>query len=117
MTEGTAVRPVGRTALEDLLRELVPPVLGALVRRYGDLADAEDAVQEALLAAATQWPTEGLPDDPCSWLLAVAARRLTDRWRSDAARRRREDDIALREPPAPPVVSDQDDSLRLLFLC
>src|SRR6266542_504218 len=117
MTEGTAVRPVGRTALEDLLRELVPSVVGALVRRYGDLPDAEDAVQEALLAAATQWPAEGLPSEPRGWLVAVAMRRLTDRWRSDQARRRREDEGTVGEPVVPAEVSDEDDSLRLLFLC
>jgi RNA polymerase sigma factor (sigma-70 family) len=104
-------------AVEDLLRELAPQVLGVLVRRYRDFADAEDAVQEALLAAATQWPTEGLPDNPRSWLIAVAGRRLTDRWRSDEARRRREQLAAVLEPAAPPAVPDQDDSLTLLFLC
>jgi RNA polymerase sigma factor (sigma-70 family) len=106
-----------RTAVEDLLRELALQVLGVLVRRYGDFADAEDAVQEALLAAATQWRAEGLPDNPRGWLIAVAVRRLTDRWRSDEARRRREDLAAVREPAAPPEVSDEDDSLPLLFLC
>jgi len=107
----------GRTAIEDLLRELAPQVLGVLVRRYGDLADAEDAVQDALLAAATQWPAEGPSDNPRGWLIAVAVRRLTDRWRSDEARRRREDQGAVRETAAPPEVSDQDDSLRLLSSC
>ena len=106
-----------RTTVEDLLRELAPQALGVLVRRYGDFADAEDAVQEALLAAARQWPAEGLPDNPRGWLIAVAARRLTDLRRSDEARRRREDLAALREPAVPPVVSGEDDSLRLLFLC
>jgi RNA polymerase sigma factor (sigma-70 family) len=106
-----------RTAVEDLLRELAPQVLSVLVRRYGDLADAEDAVQEALLAAATQWPTEGLSDNPRSWLIAVALRRLTDRWRSDEARRHREDLDAMREPAAPSEVSDEDDSLSVLFMC
>src|SRR5205807_6677865 len=79
--------------------------------------DAEDAVQEALLAATVQWPAEGLSENPRGWLIAVAVRRLTDRWRSDEARRRREDLGALYEPAAPPEVSDQDDSLPLLFLC
>jgi RNA polymerase sigma factor (sigma-70 family) len=104
-------------ALEELLRELAPRVLGALVRRYGDLADAEDAVQEALLAAATRWPAEGLPANPRGWLVAVAVRRLTDLWRSDEARRRREDLGAAGEPAAAPEVSDEDDSLPLLFMC
>ena len=106
-----------RTAVEDLLRELAPQVLGVLVRRYGDFADAEDAVQDALLAAATQWPAEGLPDNPRGWLLAVAVRRLTDNWRSEEARRRREELAAVRDPAAPSEVSDQDDSLPLLFMC
>ncbi|MDB5074181.1 MAG: uncharacterized protein JWO42_360, partial [Chloroflexi bacterium] len=69
-----------RTAIEDLLRELAPQVLGVLMRRYGDFTDAEDAVQEALLAAATRGPAEGLPDSPHGWLIAVAVRRLTDSW-------------------------------------
>jgi RNA polymerase sigma factor (sigma-70 family) len=107
----------GSTALEELLRELAPQVLGVLVRRCGDLADAEDAVQEALLAAATQWPAEGVSVNPRAWLIAVAARRLTDRWRSDEARRRREDEGAARETAAPPEVSSEDDSLQLLFMC
>jgi len=106
-----------RTAVEELLRELSPQILGVLVRRYRDFAGAEDAVQEALLAAATQWPAEGLPSDPRGWLIAVAVRRLTDKWRSDEARRRREELGAVREPAAPPEVSEKDDSLSLLFLC
>ena len=106
-----------RTVVEELLRELAPQVLGVLVRRYGDLADAEDAVQEALLAAATQWPTGGLPDNPRSWLIAVAVRRLADEWRRDKARRRRENLGAVRELASPPKLSDEDDSLTLLFLC
>jgi RNA polymerase sigma factor (sigma-70 family) len=106
-----------RTAVEDLLRELAPQALGVLVRRYGDFVDAEDAVQEALLAGARQWPAEGLPDNPRGWLIAVAARRFADLRRSDEARRRREDLAARHEPAVPPVVSAEDDSLRLLFLC
>jgi RNA polymerase sigma factor (sigma-70 family) len=106
-----------RTDVEDLLRGLAPQVLGVLVHRYGDFADAEDAVQEALLAGARQWPAEGLPDNPRGWLIAVAARRFADLRRSDEARRRREDLAARHEPAVPPVVSGEDDSLRLLFLC
>lgn len=75
---------------EDLLRELAPRALGALVRRYGDFADCEDAMQEALLAAATTWPAEGQPDNPPGWLIRVASRRLANQYRGDAARRRRE---------------------------
>jgi RNA polymerase sigma factor (sigma-70 family) len=103
--------------VEDLLRQLGPQVLGAVARRYGDLADAEDSVQEALLAAATQWPDDGVPDDPRAWLTTVAARRMTDRLRRDGARRMREVAVAAREPVDPPSVPDRDDSLTLLFLC
>ena len=71
-------------------RPHAPRVLGALVRRYGDLDAAEDAVQEALLAASRQWPVEGVPDDPAAWLVTVASRRLVDARRSDLARSRRE---------------------------
>jgi RNA polymerase sigma factor (sigma-70 family) len=105
------------SGVEDLLREFAPQVLGAVARRYGDLADAEDAVQEALLAAATQWPAEGVPDDPRAWLTTVAARRMTDRLRRDGARRRREAVAASREPAEPLPVPDRDDSLTLLVLC
>jgi RNA polymerase sigma factor (sigma-70 family) len=106
------------SSVEDLLRELAPHVLGAVARRYGDIDDAEDAVQEALLAAAAQWPAEGLPDNPPGWLIAVAARRMTDRLRNEDARRRREVVAASREPAhGPPPVPDRDDSLMLLFLC
>ncbi len=102
--------------IEDLLRELAPQVLGVLARRHGQFDAAEDAVQEALLAAALQWPADGVPDNPRSWLLAVASRRLVDEWRSESARRRREENAALLdvEPPAAPA---DDDTLTLLFLC
>jgi RNA polymerase sigma factor (sigma-70 family) len=106
-----------RTDVEDLLRELAPRVLGVLVRRCGDFDDAEDAVQEALLAAATRWPAEGLPGNPRGWLVTVGARRLTDMWRADQARRNREDLTAAREPGTPPEPSHRDDSLALFFLC
>ncbi|MGW4534150.1 RNA polymerase sigma factor [Nocardia sp. NPDC004340] len=86
------------TAIEDLLRELAPQVLGALVRRYGDFDAAEDALQEALLAAATQWPAEGLPDNPRGWLIQVGARRMVDAIRADSARRNRETADAIRDP-------------------
>src|ERR1700683_3523 len=79
---------------EDLLRGLAPQVLGALVRRYGHFDTAADATQEALIAAARQWPDEGIPDNPRAWLITVAARRLTDLLRAEAARRRREDTVA-----------------------
>ncbi|WP_328727557.1 RNA polymerase sigma factor [Streptomyces sp. NBC_00259] len=110
---------------EDLLRSLAPQVLGVLTRRYGDFAAAEDAVQEALLAAALQWPEEGLPRSPRGWLIQVASRRMTEHVRSEQARRRREDLAAGREPAdhwtAPAADSDagadQDDTLTLLFMC
>ncbi|HEY8474786.1 MAG TPA: sigma-70 family RNA polymerase sigma factor [Natronosporangium sp.] len=101
--------------VEGLLRELAPQALGAVVRRFGHFDTAEDAVQEALLAAATQWPREGIPDHPRSWLITVAARRLTDLLRSERARQRREEQWAA-QPPGPPV-PDADDTLILLFMC
>ncbi|MFH8989898.1 RNA polymerase sigma factor [Streptomyces sp. NPDC017940] len=111
--------------VEDLLRLHAPQVLGALVRRYGHFDEAEDAVQEALLAAAGAWPDGGVPDNPRGWLIKVASRRLTDQLRSDAARRRREENAALLAPrdafTAPPPgearAPSQDDTLTLLFLC
>ena len=102
--------------IEELLRELAPQVLGVLARRHGQFDAAEDAVQEALLAAAVQWPADGVPDNPRSWLLAVASRRLVDEWRSESARRRREESTALLEVDRPPP-PDEDDTLTLLFLC
>ncbi|WP_307665724.1 RNA polymerase sigma factor [Streptomyces sp. V1I1] len=109
----------------DLLRELAPQVVGVLTRRFRDFDAAEDAVQEALLAAATQWPAEGLPQNPRGWLIQVASRRMTEQVRSEQARRRREDLAARREPAdrqsAPSSDSDdvveQDDTLTLLFMC
>ena len=100
---------------EDLLRRLAPQVLGALVHRYGQFDACEDAVQEALLAAAVQWPDAGLPEHPHAWLLTVATRRLTDEVRAEQSRRRREDAVAAEPPPGP--VADDDDTLALLFLC
>jgi RNA polymerase sigma factor (sigma-70 family) len=103
--------------IEDLLRELAPQVLGALVRRSGQFDACEDAVQEALLAAARQWPAEGTPDNPRAWLLTVASRRLTDQLRSETARRRREETAAALELPVQSEPSAHDDTLTLLFLC
>ncbi|MFB7495650.1 RNA polymerase sigma factor [Streptomyces sp. NPDC056161] len=100
---------------EDLLRELTPQVLGTLVRRYGQFEGCEDAVQEAVLAAAVQWPAEGVPDNPRGWLLTVASRRLVDQARSDRARRARESAAATEVVPED--VPDTDDTLVLLFLC
>ncbi|WP_422750644.1 RNA polymerase sigma factor [Micromonospora sp. WMMD1219] len=110
--------------VEDLLRTLAPQVLGMLVRRHGQFYACEDAVQEALLAAAVQWPEQGLPDHPRSWLVTVATRRLTDEWRSEHARREREVAVAVRQPAyaavAPPADEEPpgaDDTVKLLFLC
>jgi predicted RNA polymerase sigma factor len=102
---------------ESLLRLLAPRALGAVVRRYGNFADAEDAVQEALAAAATTWPTEGEPDNPLGWLIRVASRRMAEQFRRDEARRRREDLAASwsMDPPDPGV--GQDDTLILIFMC
>jgi RNA polymerase sigma factor (sigma-70 family) len=113
-----------QAGVEDLLRELAPQVLGALVRRYGQFHLCEDASQEALLAAAMQWPADGLPENPRGWLITVASRRLMDQVRSEQSRRSREGLIAVATPPSellgapadaePP---DRDDSLALLFGC
>ncbi|GFE91559.1 RNA polymerase sigma factor [Steroidobacter agaridevorans] len=108
---------------EHLLRELAPQVLGAVMRRYRNLNSCEDAVQEALIAAATQWPDEGVPHNPRGWLLQVALRRMTDTVRSEIARRNREA-VAMEDSPlvvAPALYSepeiDPDDTLVLLFMC
>jgi RNA polymerase sigma factor (sigma-70 family) len=101
---------------EQIWRDLTPQVLGALVRRYGHFESCEDAVQEALLAAAAQWPEQGVPDEPKTWLIRVASRRLVDILRNEEARRHRED--AVRVPDvAPEPAPSADDSLTLLFLC
>ncbi|NUO41486.1 MAG: RNA polymerase sigma factor [Streptomyces sp.] len=110
---------------EDLLRRHAPQVLGALVRRYGHFDSAEEAVQEALLAAAEQWPRTGVPDTPRGWLIKVGARRLTDALRAEESRRAREEKAAALAPrdafTAPPPGADraprEDDTLTLLFLC
>jgi RNA polymerase sigma factor (sigma-70 family) len=112
------------SSVADLLRELAPQVLGVLVRRAGDFAAAEDAVQDALISAAEQWPARGLPDSPRAWLIHVAERRLTDQRRSESARRRREqrhagEEELLQEPAADggDAESQRDDTLLLLFMC
>lgn len=112
------------TATEDVLRPLAPQVLGALVRRYGHFDLAEDAVQEALLAAVKQWQDSGLPSDPRRWLIAVASRRLTDLLRAEQARRRREEKVSRWTLPADRAApgadhspADADDTLTLLVLC
>jgi RNA polymerase sigma factor (sigma-70 family) len=108
-----------------LLRDLAPQVLGAIARRHGDFAAAEDAVQEALIAAAQQWPANGIPANPGGWLHHVALRRLTDQLRAEVARRRREDAVAgeawaewaFVPPPDAEIGAERDDALVLLFMC
>jgi predicted RNA polymerase sigma factor len=109
---------------EDLLRQLAPQVLGALVRRYGHFDTAEEATQEALLAASAQWPEDGIPDHPRGWLITVASRRLTDLLRSEQARQRREERVAQwtlpdhwLAPAADSPAAGSDDTLVLLFMC
>jgi RNA polymerase sigma factor (sigma-70 family) len=119
------VTPPSDAAVENLLRELAPQVLGAMLRRHRDFHAAEDAVQEALLAAARQWREAVLPENPRGWLIQVAARRMVDQVRSEEARRRREDLAATQMPadertaagPGSGTPTDRDDTLRLLFLC
>lgn len=111
-------------AVEGLLRQLAPQVLGAMLRRYGHFDIAEDATQEALLAASLQWPKDGAPENPRGWLITVASRKLTDVLRSEQARQRREDTVARwrlsdewSAPPADAPATDSDDTLILLFMC
>jgi RNA polymerase sigma factor (sigma-70 family) len=112
--------------IDGLLRQLAPQVLATIARRNSQFDAAEDAVQEALLAAAQQWPETGIPDNPRGWLVTVAQRRLTDQMRADVARQRRESAAAALLPPeawhvpAPDVddtAPDEDDALTLLYLC
>lgn len=111
--------------IDRLLRELAPQVLGVIARRHGDFATAEDAVQEALIAAAVQWQSQGTPRNPRGWLYHVALRRLTDQLRSEVSRRRREAvvgsellaDWAFVPSPDRDVAMERDDTLVLLFMC
>ena len=107
--------------IEQLLRELTPQVLGTVVRRFRDFAAAEDAVQEASLAAAMQWPREGVPNNPRAWLTQVAFRRMTDQIRSDSARRSRESELVREQDvtiePDVDIAPHDDDTLVLLFMC
>ena len=108
--------------IEALLRELAPQVLVTLVRQHRQLDACEDATQEALVAAVTQWPKDGVPKQPGAWLLTVARRSLIDQWRSDSARRQREGRAADAEPSRGPSdideqPPDRDDTLALLFMC
>jgi RNA polymerase sigma factor (sigma-70 family) len=107
---------------EHLLRDLAPQVLGVLLHRFRDFSEAEDAAQESLIAAANQWPHEGLPDNPRAWLIRVATRRMTDRMRSERARLNRETEAAAEQSlfviPNLDLESDaHDDTLTLLFMC
>ncbi len=111
---------------QHLMRDLAPQVLGVMVRRYRDFAACEDAVQEALIAAAAQWPREGVPDNPRGWLIHVAVRRLTDAVRAESARRHREE-LTVSLVPADEQIAlaadaeggaaERDDTLELLFRC
>jgi RNA polymerase sigma factor (sigma-70 family) len=110
---------------EHLLRELAPQVLGAVIRRFSDFAASEDAVQEALISAATQWPRDGLPENPRGWLIQVASRRIADHVRAEAARRHREEIVVSLVPPEEQLAramdeqdtAERDDTLDLLFMC
>lgn len=111
-----------KSSIEELLRELTPQVLGIVARRFRDFAAAEDAVQEAAIAAAAQWPRDGLPENPRAWLTRVASRRMTDQIRSESARRRRETELALdpaltQESIGIEIGPQEDDTLILLFMC
>jgi len=115
-------QPSSHVSLEHLLRDLTPQVLGTVVRRFHDFAAAEDAVQEASLAAALQWPRDGFPDNPRAWLTQVAFRRMADHIRSEVARRRRENELvqetaSTSELPNLESGSPEDDTLVLLFMC
>ncbi|MEV0407353.1 DUF6596 domain-containing protein [Actinoallomurus sp. NPDC050550] len=105
------------TELDDLLRVQAPIVLAALLRARGGFDMCEDAVQKALMAAAVQWPVEGVPGNPTGWLTRVASRRWTEMWRNETARRRREGVAAALTPVDPEPASTADDSLTLMFLC
>jgi RNA polymerase sigma factor (sigma-70 family) len=116
-----AVNATLEPSIEHRLRELAPQVLGAVARRFRDFSSAEDAVQEAMIAAFTQWPQEGVPDNPRGWLIQVACRRMTDHVRSEIARRERETAVAAETESLPTLEieadMDPDDTLILLFMC
>ena len=109
---------------ESLLRDLAPQVLGAVIRRFGDFSASEDAVQEAFIAAAAQWPRDGMPDNPLAWLIHVASRRITDYVRAEAARHHRESLVVSLVPPDEQIAlaadtdgaTERDDTLDLLFM-
>ena len=117
--------PAADHRIQHLLRDLSPQVLGAVMRRFRDFSAAEDAVQEALIAATTQWPRDGMPDNPRGWLIQVASRRIADHVRTDAARRHREAYVVSLVPPEEQLAlaadeeepPERDDTLDLLFMC
>ena len=117
--------PSPHPSAQDLLRDLAPQVLGVVIRRFRDFAASEDAVQEALIAAATQWPREGLPENPRAWLIQVASRRVADHVRAETARRHREAIVVSLVPPEEQLAlaadeedaTERDDALDLLFMC
>jgi RNA polymerase sigma factor (sigma-70 family) len=117
--------PSAHPSAQDLLRDLAPQVLGVVIRRFRDFAASEDAVQEALIAAATQWPREGLPENPRAWLIQVASRRVADHVRAETARRHREAIVVSLVPPEEQLAlaadeedaTERDDTLDLLFMC
>src|SRR5580658_10499680 len=117
---GMAMSATSEPSIEHLLRELAPQVLGAVARRFRDFSSAEDAVQEAMIAAFTQWPQEGVPDNPRDWLIQVACRRMTDHVRSEIARRERETAVAAEAESLSTLEieadMDPDDTLILLFM-
>jgi RNA polymerase sigma factor (sigma-70 family) len=122
MTTSVAISDLLDPSSEHLLRDLAPQVLAAVIRRFHDFASAEDAVQEALIAAITQWPRNGVPDNPRGWLIQVASRRMTDQLRSDTARRARETAVMLESELIVPAVDlepdmHHDDTLILFFMC
>jgi RNA polymerase sigma factor (sigma-70 family) len=112
----------GRDDSEALLRSAAPQALAVVTRRFGDFAGAEDAMQEAMLEASSQWQVQGPPENPVGWLIHVSSRRLSDRLRSESARRHREEAAVAQEPPpaeagSAEAVADGDDSLALIFMC
>ena len=108
---------VDHSPFEGLLRALAPRALVSVMRRYGDFSSAEDAVQEALVAATNSWPNDGLPDDPLAWLVRVASRRIIEQYRRDDARRRREEIAASWSLARPEPAPADDDTLSLMFMC
>src|SRR5262252_5799709 len=120
-----SVGPTLDESIQQQLRDLTPQVLAILVRRYRDFPGCEDALQEALIAAAAQWPRDGIPDNPRGWLLTVATRRLTDQIRADTARRLREQLVVSLIPVDEQIafaadaagVNERDETLDLYFMC